>query len=491
MNSNNNNSKGNLIRKATIIYVIGQFIMKGVNFFLIPLYTHKLGTVGFGQLSLIDMIYSFATIFITIGIGSGYTRFYNEYKSEDEKRMLKNTTITFAIVLAIVITILGTIFSPVYSESLLHITNSNFLMFLLLVRCATDQIIYILLIEYSMTYDAKKVVIIETLKVILSTILIIILINILKNGVMSIYMGYVIGNIPIMIYLFITQRKSFEITINNKMLREMSNYSIQLIPSGLSSVVLNLADRYVIEYFCGLSTTGVYSLGYKIGMLIDPIFIDPFRKTFTPFKFSVCHDSDASEKLSSKYESYNILGIGIVFLISIFSKTLIGIISTPDFIDAYKIIPLVLISYFIYGKSQFYSLGMHVSNKTYYDAYVMIIGGVLNIILNIILVHYFGMYGATISTVISYYIMNILYKKVSDKLSNYEFKTTKKTICMYLITIVIYAIYFALTLFVKSSILEFLLECILAFLWILLIDKLKIIAVKNIVINIFSKYLRR
>lgn len=487
MNSNNKLPKESLIRKATMVYVIGQFIMKGVNFLLIPLYTHKLGTAGFGQLSLIDMIYAFLTIFITIGIGSGYTRFYNEYKSEDEKNILKNTTITFALVLAVIITILGTIFSPLYSSSLLQISNSNVVMFLLLVRCSTDQIIYILLIEYSMTYNAKKVVFIETLKVILSTVLIIILINIFKNGVVNIYTGYVIANIPIIIYLCITQRKSFKITLNKRMLRKMSSYSIQLIPSGLSSVILNLADRYIIEYFCGLSTTGIYSLGYKIGMLIDPIFIDPFRKTFTPFKFSVCYDEDANEKLLDKYESYNICGIGVIFLISIFSKTLIEIISTPAFIDAYKIIPLILISYFIYGKSQFYSLGMHISNKTYYDAYVMIVGGVLNIIFNIILVRYFGMYGATLSTVISYYIMNILYKKVSNKLSTYEFKITKKIIFMYIITVIIYLLYFIVTAFIKNPILELLLECILAFLWGLLVDKLKIINIKNICL----KYLRR
>lgn len=487
MNLNNNTAKGNLIRKATIIYVIGQFIIKGVNFLLIPLYTHKLGTAGFGQLSLIDMIYSFITIFITIGIGSGYTRFYNEYKSKEEKEILKNTTITFALVLAIIITILGTIFSPIYSSHLLQISNSNVLMFLLLVRCATDQIIYILLIEYSMTYNAKKVVFVETLKVILNTVLIIILIDILKNGVMAIYMGYVVGNIPIIIYLFITQRRNFQIKINIKMLKKMSSYSIQLIPSGLSSVVLNLADRYVIEYFCGLSTTGIYSLGYKIGMLIDPVFIDPFRKTFTPFKFSVCHDEDANKKLSDKYEIYNVLGISIIFLISIFSKTLIGIISTPAFIDAYKIIPLILISYFIYGKSQFYSLGMHVSNKTYYDAYVMIVGGILNIILNIILVRYWGMYGATLSTVLSYYVMNILYKKVSNKLSTYEFKITSKTIFMYIISAVIYLLYFVATAFIKNPILELLLEFIIVFLWLLLLDRLKIIKVKNVWLN----YLRR
>lgn len=70
---------GKKVKNAAFIYAFGQILSKSINFIFIPLYTNKLGTYGYGQLALIDMLFSLISVFIILGINSGYIRFYKTY----------------------------------------------------------------------------------------------------------------------------------------------------------------------------------------------------------------------------------------------------------------------------------------------------------------------------------------------------------------------------------------------------------------------------
>ncbi|GAB6168178.1 oligosaccharide flippase family protein [Clostridium carnis] len=475
-------------KKVTVIYAIGQILNKLISFLLVPLYTYKLGTEGFGQLSLVDMIYSLVGIFVILGIGSGYIRYYNEYDKEREK--LKNTAITFALIVMVAIFIINLFLAPFYSHTLLKIDNAYYIMLLIILRASVEQFSYLLLINYSMTFQATKVVKFELIKLVLNLLFVIYYVAFRDQEILGMYKGYVISNFIVLIILLKQYYKKIRFEIDKKMLRKMFKYSVQLLPSGVAAVILNLADRYVLEYFVGLSITGVYSLGYKFGILIDPVFVTPFKKAFTPFKYEVWNKDDANEKLNIWYEKYHILGISIILLIAIFSKSMVMLFSSNDFIDAYKIVPLILISYFIYGKSEFFSLGIYVKNKVYYDPYIMISGGILNIVLNILLIPKLNMYGATLATILSYMFINICFKYLSNKVCEFKFKTTLKIMKCYFISIFIYIIYYFLTINNMLFWKEIALEIIMFILWVIGILILKIID-KDIVYVYCRKYLKK
>lgn len=474
----------NKFKKAALVYAVGQILAKSLNFIFIPLYTNKLGTEGYGQLALIDMLYSLISVFIILGINSGYIRFYKENDSLGRKK-LKGTAITFSIIFSIILILINSLLSPFYVNYFMHLQNGVSIMNLLLIRCATEQIAYLLIIDYSMNYKATNVVKIEILKLVLNLSLIIYFVAIANQGIYGMYKGYVISNILVLILLSFKNYSDIKFQINLSMLKDMLKYSCQLIPSGVSAIILNLADRYVLDFFLGLSVTGVYSLGYKFGTLIDPIFISPFKKVFTPFKFEVWDKPNANKNLNKWFYKYNLIGIIVIFLISIFGKSIIMITSPRSFLGAYKIIPLILISYFLYGKSEFYSLGIYVTNNTRFDGYIMILSGILNLILNFTLIPILGMYGATIATIISYYFTNKMFKKISDKCYKFKYNVNKDIIKLWILTITMYLLYFILTYYIVSLFYEIQLALIIFLIWFLIIYKLKIIK-KEFIIKIIN-----
>ena len=81
-------------------------------------------------------------------------------------------------------------------------------------------------------------------------------------------------------------------------------------------------------------------------------------------------------------------------------------LTTPDFYSAYKVIPLIVLSYILYGMVSILIAGVHITKKTKYGAIFTVIAALVNTGFNFLLVPTLGMMGAAISTIISYIVLN-------------------------------------------------------------------------------------
>ena len=103
---------GNNFLKIGIWYSIGQLLIKGVAFLLIPLYSRYLGTEVYGQLALVDIVYNFIGMFIIFSIYSGYIRFYGEDKNYDGFATVFNFSLISIFIQGVIICLLYTSPSP-------------------------------------------------------------------------------------------------------------------------------------------------------------------------------------------------------------------------------------------------------------------------------------------------------------------------------------------------------------------------------------------
>ncbi|KGM97503.1 hypothetical protein Z968_03000 [Clostridium novyi A str. 4552] len=459
--------------KIGLIYTIGQVLSKAISFILLPIYTRQLGSYGYGQLALVDAVMDCISTFLIINIYSGYIRFYKEYDDKD-KKLLKNTAINFSIILAIIDIIFFVIFGKSISNLVFKFDNSYKILMLVVIRSLITQFITLFMCDYSLNYDAMITVITNTIMLVMNLGLSIWLVVIKQQGILGVYRGYIYSNSIILIFLAFTNIKSYKFELDKTMLKKMFTFGVGLIPCNISGTILTMADRYFLAGYKSFNQTGIYSIGYKFGMLINPLFIDPFRSIFTPYKFDIWKNNDAQEKFNEMFKKYHVIGCFIMLFISVYSKFAIKVFTTSEYVDAYKLIPLVLLSYLLYGKSCFYNLGIQITNRTYLDGFIMLCGGVVNIILNIILIPKNGMYGAALATVLSYVIMNILYLKISLPMYHikYNFKIIFK---LYFVTLSLYGIYYLTSVLNLNIVIEFLVETILIIMYVIIIIKIKII----------------
>jgi O-antigen/teichoic acid export membrane protein len=90
--------------------------------------------------------------------------------------------------------------------------------------------------------------------------------------------------------------------------------------------------------------------------------------------------------------------------------------SNSAYWDAYKIVPVLLISYIVFSFQYYFNMGILITKKTKYLAYINMSNAVLNIILNFILISRHGIWGAAFATLICFIYKVIITYCISYKL---------------------------------------------------------------------------
>ena len=231
------------------------------------------------------------------------------------------------------------------------------------------------------------------------------------KGIVTIVSGLLISQILIALGVFPLIISKIGLKIPRfKNIKEYLNFGLPTIPGNLSYWVVDSSDRYFIAFFLGTAFVGYYSPGYILGATLL-LFYTPFS-ILLPSALPKYYDNEKLEEVNSfiKYslKYFLLVAIPSVFVLSLLSRQILIIISTPAIAsNGYLITPFIALSSLLIGTYGIINNYLLLKKKT------KIIGGILTIaafssLLNIIFVPYFGIMGAAVVTLISYFVAFIL-----------------------------------------------------------------------------------
>jgi O-antigen/teichoic acid export membrane protein len=190
-------------------------------------------------------------------------------------------------------------------------------------------------------------------------------------------------------------------------LRRMLKFGIPLVPVGLSSLLLTMADRYFLKHFSTIDQVGLYSLGYHIGMVML-LAENAFQLAWPPHRFAIAKQPNAKHQFA-RILTYYLLAFGFLCMaLSLLAKELLMIMATPKFYPAAAVVPLIALSYIFSGVRHMTNTGLAIMNKNYYVPPIIVGSALLNLGLNYILIPPYGMMGAAWATILSYLIFVIV-----------------------------------------------------------------------------------
>ena len=185
--------------------------------------------------------------------------------------------------------------------------------------------------------------------------------------------------------------------IDKSLFLKFFKFGLPLVFAGFSMLFLNSSDKYFIKEFSTLNILGVYSIGYTFGSGIN-LFIGAFQNAWPQFLFHYKNKNQASQFYGSVLTYYSAI-MGLVwFLISIFSKEIVFLMTTKPFWDCYKVIPIVSGAYILYGAASITSAGIYIKDKTHNDYFISPISALSCIALNYFFIKNYGMIGAAWAT---------------------------------------------------------------------------------------------
>lgn len=435
----------NKLLKNGILYTLGGLLLQGVNFFTLPIFTRLLTVENFGVVSIYNTWLSILAIFICLqSYGSIGNASINYTKEEFEEYILN------IILLSTAVFCLWVLIVFIFREKISHQINIsvNFI-YLMLLQSFFNTIITLKTTLYIYEQKAKEKLVVSFISIFLNVIFSILLIKYLFPY--ESYKGRILGGaIPTIIlglffYVDILKKKLTRIKI--KYWKFCLVLTIPLVFHGLSNIILNSADRLMLEKFKGFYETGLYSFIYNFGMIIAMIW-GALNSAWIPWYYEnlKAKNNDTIKEYSKNY-LYIFTVISIVFLMV--SPEVIKIISPPKYWKGFNFFPLILLgNYFVF----LYSFSVNYefySKKTKYIALATTSAALMNILLNLIFIPKYGSLGAALTTLIAYFFMFVFHETITRlklKYSILKITDYAKEIIKMCFFIVIYYIFLKNTL---------------------------------------------
>lgn len=391
-----------LLAKHSAVYSLGSFMQRIVALLLLPLYTRFLTPYDYGVKELVGLSADVIGILLATAISGAFYRFYFKYDTNEDRNEVVSTAIIAIGGIGLIALIPLSLCTKTMARGILDdpgLYHFFLISFIGLWFQSLNNISYNYL---KANKHSLKFIIFSFLKMIAAISLNIYFVCFLRIGVIGILISNLIT--VIIMSLLLTFPLFFKAGVNfsKTKLIEMLRFGLPLIPAQFGAFIVHLSDRFFIKEYCSIADAGLYSLGYRFGALPGTFISDPFNQIFQPRRFEV-YKRNGSEFIFGRIFTYFLLLMLFAgLMVSVLTQDLLKIMADKQFWPAYQIVPIIVLASTIFSFHYHLNIGLYISNKTKYFAYINFSNGLLVLALNIVLIPRFGIFGAAWATVIAF-----------------------------------------------------------------------------------------
>jgi O-antigen/teichoic acid export membrane protein len=404
------------IKHLIVSYIFRYLIGLGINILII----RQLGQVNFGIFSYVNSLNGIFGIISTFGLQTVIITKLLNAESTEKHKILSN---------GFILSLLTGVFAGILQLSFILNYNSNEKEILILTLINTLIFFFdtfkILTFYFESEVDSKKVTKITNISLIICTLyrLVVLYFNF---GLYHIAFSYVLDYIITAILLYkITPKyifNLFDLKFEIKIILNLFKEALPYLFSGLFISFFMKIDLIVIKNLLTNRETGIFAVSVRLteiwyfipGMIQSSFFPTLYERKINQHLFNLM--------IIKLYKILILFSIFIIFINILFGKYLILNLFGENYLPAYypliiHIWSLLFVSLSVIRNSYLFA---HNLSKIFF--YIHMIGAILNLMLCIILIKYFGLIGASLATLFSYfivsYVCNFFFKPLRNEVNN-------------------------------------------------------------------------
>lgn len=391
----------NLVKNTAVI-ALGSFGSKAISFFMLPIFTRILTRNDYGKIDFFTTTVSLLMPFLTLGIVEAVFRFtMGDINDEEKSRVLSS---------ALIINVIGTAAFLAVSPILYKIRSISELAIYMVFAIAISSVSSV----FKTFVRAQQKLAVYAIGDIIHTVSFatfgIVFVAVLRYGVQGYLLATILSGIADILYLIIAGKIYSYISfrkISITKIKAMLKYSLPMIPNNLSWWIMNVSDRYLLIFFLGFASNGIYSVSYKFMSLItilNGIF-------YQAWQISAVQQYNQKDKNVFYSNVFKILYTFLLFTVIIFAiilKPLVSLMTGSDFYEAWNYIPFLFFGAVFSAFSSFFGVGYIASKKSIGAFRTSIIGAGINFGINICFIPILGIQAAALSTMLAFLTMWIV-----------------------------------------------------------------------------------
>jgi O-antigen/teichoic acid export membrane protein len=396
------------VGRQGLVYGTGSIVQHLAAFVLLPLYTSALTTAEYGTLGLVLVTGQIAATIAALGLRPGLFRSYYDHAAEADRRTLIATVVYLTVGSSVLLCLLG-IGSAAYLSEWILGTRAHALYFVLITLSAAGNCFgEIGFAVFRVRQQPAHFVVARLVVFLLRVGLVIYFVAVRGWGVFGVLLGYVLADAVSAAILLYQVREQVVLRFSWLEARKTLHFGAPLVLVGLFGFVSTYADRYILNALTSRSDVGLYTLAYQFGMLMVIVLITPVKLVWGPAFLSI-KDQENFHQVCALALTYVMFLGGFLFLgIALLSEEVLQLIADPEFWAAYRIIPIIALTYLIWSARSLLEVGVQLARRTSAIAVLTLIGGGLNVGLNLLLIPGFGIMGAACATLISFSLVIII-----------------------------------------------------------------------------------
>lgn len=386
------------VGKHVMVYGLGVVVSRAASFVMLPIYTRYLTPADYGILELLEMTTDVIAMIAGMGLAASVFRFYSGAEDDEGRHVIVSTASIAVTIIAVMVAALGFTVAPTISRVVLKVAHPDYVrLYFLTYLVQTAAIVpfaFLRAIHRSLLF-----VVLNVSQLLLALSLNIYLVVFHHQGVRGVLISGLLSSTVIGAVVVTYALHHTGVRFSLARAKAMAIFGFPLALWSIGSFVLTFSDRYFLNYYSTTSTVGIYSLGYKFGFVLVAFAYQPFSQVWDPHRFEVAKQADAINVFDRVFFYLNlVLGV-MAFLIAIFVKDFLRVMSDRAFLPAASVVPIVLMAYILQSWTNYCNVGLYLKDQTRLAALASWIGVGVCIVLNFALIPTFAMYGAAWATV--------------------------------------------------------------------------------------------
>lgn len=391
----------NSFLKQATIYSVSNIVNKAITIFLLPLYTHFLSPTEYGMFDFILLTINLINLTIALEIHQAIARFYAEWQMHKRKIYL-STALFFTLFVYSSFSLFVFLFKDTISELILGDRLHSRIIVYSIGMMWSSGIYYFAQSQLRWQMKSQQFAFstfIFTITTFLSSLF---FVRVQNFGLIGVINGITVGNTFGLITAILYSRNSYGLLFGWRKLLSMLKFSSPLVISSVSIFLLMYIDRIMIKNFLSFKDLGLFGIAYKFSSILSFLSLG-VNNAILPLIYNNHKEINASLQISKILNLYIFFSFLIMSFISLFSKELILIFTTNQYLEATLIIPLLILITIISSISNFIP-GLFIAKKTKLIAFINSMVAIFSLVANYFLIPKIGLLGSCYANIFAFTI---------------------------------------------------------------------------------------
>lgn len=399
--------------KNSIIYGSGELLSRLFGFILLPFYTRYFTATAYGQLQLLLISANLLAVVLQMGIGSALLKSVLHDATASHK-LIFSTALAALLAASGLLLVPLSLKSELASSVILGLPDFDREVRLLALSIGLKSIGMLGLTRLRVRDKSIHFSMVNASRFALQLILTIYFVAFAQHGISGVIEAELITSAVMALVCTIILMPELGLRISLSELQGMLKFGMPLVPAAIAMFVLNGSDRYFLQHYTTMREVGIYSLGYRFGMVMA-LAVTAFQQAWGTGMYRLANEPNAKRLFARNFDYFLALLAFLLLGLALFSKEIIVLLATPQFAESEPIVVIVAGSYLLYGVYFYTSAGLNIKRKTQYQAYAAVSAAGLNLLLNWLLIPRSGMIGAATATLFSFAVMTVFTAASSQK----------------------------------------------------------------------------